>query len=122
MGNGRIRAIHAACDVLASEQDGVLVGPVERAIDAALASGGVVEIDRAAEVVDHDCAETHQQIAGWATESAREAEARVRELEGLLDEVLGHITQEGHPGRPCVSTGWIPVEMVREWRARARRD
>jgi hypothetical protein len=30
--------------------------------------------------------------------------------------VLGHFQERGHPGRPCVRTGWIAEESVDQWR------
>lgn len=43
--------------------------------------------------------------------------ARVAELEGLLREVIARHWEKGHPGRPCVRTGWINVEQLERWRA-----
>ena len=47
---------------------------------------------------------------------------RTQRLNALLREVLsGHVWHEnGHPGRPCVRTGWVDDEKLHDWRARAR--
>ncbi|MER6892005.1 hypothetical protein [Streptomyces halstedii] len=41
-------------------------------------------------------------------------------LGALIEEILGHFTERGHPGEPCQRTGWIRETTVRAWRARAR--
>ncbi|MFD9465320.1 hypothetical protein [Streptomyces sp. NPDC060027] len=38
------------------------------------------------------------------------------ELRALLYEVLGHFVHKGHPGEPCLSSGWISVRTVDRWR------
>lgn len=43
--------------------------------------------------------------------------AEVERLRALLDEVLGHFTQKGHPGEPCVRTGWIRERTLAGWHA-----
>lgn len=45
-----------------------------------------------------------------------ELAARVDELQATLTEVLGHFTQQGHPGEPCLRAGWIGVKQVDRWR------
>jgi len=47
---------------------------------------------------------------------ATAAEERAEQLQKTLDEVLGHFTQQGHPGEPCLRTSWLPVGMVNRWR------
>jgi hypothetical protein len=37
------------------------------------------------------------------------------ELRSLLYEVLGHFIHKGHPGEPCLSSGWISVRTVQRW-------
>lgn len=39
------------------------------------------------------------------------------QLAGLLDEVLRQFTHKGHPGEPCLQTGWINEKTVTRWRA-----
>jgi hypothetical protein len=34
-----------------------------------------------------------------------------------LHEVLGHFVHKGHPGEPCLSSGWISERTVARWRA-----
>ncbi len=41
---------------------------------------------------------------------------RVAELEQTLAEVLARFTEKGHPGVPCLRTGWQQVAQVEEWR------
>lgn len=38
------------------------------------------------------------------------------ELRALLYEILGHFVHKGHPGEPCLQTGWISVRTVQRWR------
>lgn len=45
-----------------------------------------------------------------------ELATRVDELQATLSEVLGHFTRKGHPGEPCLRTGWLPVKWVDRWR------
>lgn len=42
---------------------------------------------------------------------------RVARLRTVLADVLGCFTERGHPGHPCLRTGWQDVEQVAEWRA-----
>lgn len=42
---------------------------------------------------------------------------RMVELETVLDEVLRWFTERGHPGVPCVRSGWVTEERVAHWRA-----
>lgn len=39
----------------------------------------------------------------------------------LLDEILSRFWQKGHPGTPCLRTGWQPEADVKAWRAEANR-
>jgi hypothetical protein len=41
---------------------------------------------------------------------------RAKELVSVLDEVLRTFVHPGHPGRPCVQSGWVEVERVGRWR------
>lgn len=45
-----------------------------------------------------------------------ELATRVDELQTTLTEVLGHFTEPGHPGEPCLRTGWLSVKWVDRWR------
>lgn len=47
----------------------------------------------------------------------REAEERLTETRAVLHEVLSHFVHKGHPGEPCLQTGWIRVRTVDHWRA-----
>ena len=44
------------------------------------------------------------------------AARRVTELEETLLDVLNHFVHKGHPGEPCLQTGWISVKTVDRWR------
>lgn len=42
---------------------------------------------------------------------------RAEQLATTLDEVLRHFVHKGHPGEPCLQTGWISTRTVQRWRA-----
>ncbi|WP_328436939.1 helix-turn-helix domain-containing protein [Streptomyces sp. NBC_00444] len=42
---------------------------------------------------------------------------RADRLAATLDEVLRHFVHKGHPGEPCLQTGWISEKTVARWRA-----
>lgn len=42
--------------------------------------------------------------------------ARRDQLASLLDEVLRQFVHKGHPGEPCLQTGWVSVRTVDRWR------
>jgi hypothetical protein len=53
-----------------------------------------------------------------AADRARAEAQRDRDQHAVtLAEVLRHFTEHGHPGEPCVRTGWIRTETVDRWRA-----
>ncbi|GHA01112.1 hypothetical protein ACFOOM_12395 [Streptomyces echinoruber] len=53
-----------------------------------------------------------------AADRARAEAQRDRDQHAVtLAEVLRHFTEHGHPGEPCVRTGWIQTETVDRWRA-----
>jgi len=58
---------------------------------------------------------TWEQLEGLRLRLAREQQ-RTLALERTLQEVLHAFTQAGHPGRPCLRTGWIDVNAVARWR------
>lgn len=47
----------------------------------------------------------------------RDAEQRLAETRAALDEVLSHFVHKGHPGEPCLSSGWVSEGTVARWRA-----
>lgn len=49
-------------------------------------------------------------------EELTKAGQRNRLLTEVLNEVLGSFTQQGHPGEPCLRTGWIGTRTVARWR------
>jgi hypothetical protein len=57
---------------------------------------------------------------GCVADTLRRAEKAEQELdlaEATLREVLSHFVHPGHPGEPCLQTGWISVKTVDRWRA-----
>jgi hypothetical protein len=49
-------------------------------------------------------------------EQLSKADERNQLLSEVLNEVLGHFSQVGHPGEPCLRTGWIGTRHVARWR------
>jgi hypothetical protein len=47
----------------------------------------------------------------------RNSEQQLTETRTALDEVLRHFVHKGHPGEPCLSSGWISERTVARWRA-----
>lgn len=43
-------------------------------------------------------------------------EGHRRRLSSVLSAVLGQISERGHPGEPCLRTGWISERTVTGWR------
>ena len=41
--------------------------------------------------------------------------ARRNQLAGTLYTVLSQFTHKGHPGEPCVQTGWVREQTVKDW-------
>ncbi|MFM9629398.1 hypothetical protein ACKI10_17445 [Streptomyces galilaeus] len=56
----------------------------------------------------------------WRAEDANRGtrcqRERAEQLARLLDEVLRHFVHKGHPGEPCLQTGWISERTVARWR------
>lgn len=48
---------------------------------------------------------------------AETAEQRRDELAATLADVLSHFTHKGHPGEPCLQTGWVAEKTFARWRA-----
>jgi hypothetical protein len=46
-----------------------------------------------------------------------DAERRLSEVLTTLDDVLRHFVHKGHPGEPCLSSGWVSEKTVARWRA-----
>jgi hypothetical protein len=49
-------------------------------------------------------------------ERIEELEARRDELRVTLHDVLRHFVHKGHPGEPCLSSGWVAEKTVTRWR------
>ncbi|MGA4867593.1 hypothetical protein ACPB9J_33710 [Streptomyces lavendulocolor] len=50
-------------------------------------------------------------------EQTAEATARADRLSATLSDILSRFVHHGHPGEPCLQTGWIDVKTVERWRA-----
>lgn len=48
---------------------------------------------------------------------AEQAEASYGDVRSTLANVLSRFVHKGHPGEPCLSSGWITVKAVERWRA-----
>lgn len=51
-------------------------------------------------------------VADW-----EQQKQRADQLAGTLHDVLRHFVHKGHPGEPCLSSGWISEKTVARWRA-----
>ncbi|MFE0651018.1 hypothetical protein ACFVZH_20755 [Streptomyces sp. NPDC059534] len=49
-------------------------------------------------------------------ERASKADTRARALGETLDNVLRQFVHKGHPGEPCLQTGWVRERDVQQWR------
>ena len=45
------------------------------------------------------------------------ATQRAERAEAVAREILRHFIHKGHPGEPCLQTGWISIRTVEKWRA-----
>ncbi|MEG8275737.1 hypothetical protein [Streptomyces sp. AHA2] len=52
-----------------------------------------------------------------ANEWIERLNAELTETRTVLDEVLRQFVHKGHPGQPCLSSGWISEKTVARWRA-----
>lgn len=68
-------------------------------------------------------AEREARQAALREQRDRQAEQTVEliqrhaDLRIVLDEVLRKFVHKGHPGEPCLSSGWISEKTVARWRA-----
>ncbi|MFD4788270.1 hypothetical protein ACFWN1_14665 [Streptomyces sp. NPDC058459] len=53
---------------------------------------------------------------------AEEYEQERDQLMAVLAEVLRHFTEHGHPGAPCIRTGWVRTDTVDRWRSVVQHD
>ena len=67
--------------------------------------------------IAHDTSNKSEAERARAVSRAEQIEADLAKVRGVLDEVLRHFVHPGHPGEPCLSTGWISVKTVNRWRA-----
>lgn len=68
---------------------------------------------------DADDAEAAADLIERLTAERDQARARIELLGAavaMVDEILRHITEHGHPGRSAMRTGWINTETVARWR------
>jgi uncharacterized protein (DUF2267 family) len=57
------------------------------------------------------------RMAAQYAEKAIENGERAERIAATLDEVLRQFVHKGHPGEPCLQTGWISEKTVARWRA-----
>lgn len=57
------------------------------------------------------------RTAAYHNDRASKHRARAERAEALAREILRHFIHKGHPGEPCLQTGWISVRTVEQWRA-----
>ncbi|WP_435610871.1 hypothetical protein [Streptomyces sp. C10-9-1] len=72
-----------------------------------------LEAERAAALAEHPPTEPDPAEAAQLSHQYRNQAER---LTDLLAEVLTHFTETGHPGQPCLRTGWVPTGRVEHWR------
>lgn len=56
----------------------------------------------------------------WLLAEVDRLRAALDQQREQLDMVLARFTQKGHPGEPCLRTGWISERTVKAWREAAR--
>lgn len=68
-------------------------------------------------------ADQAEELLRIAHETSNQSEAeraravqRAEQLAATLHDVLSHFTHKGHPGEPCLQTGWISEKTVAHWR------
>jgi hypothetical protein len=74
------------------------------------------QLDTAVDRVRKQLDETRAALR--RTEGDRDAaEERRDELAATLHDVLSSFVHKGHPGKPCLQSGWIAEKTVAKWRA-----
>ena len=58
--------------------------------------------------MDEDLIDAREQIDILAYDLNRALE--------LLNEIVMHFHERGHPGRECIRSEWVPVERFNRWR------
>lgn len=64
----------------------------------------------------YDDLDRYAEILGEMNERLVHLEQRADQLAVTLDDVLRHFIHKGHPGEPCLQTGWISERTVARWR------
>lgn len=107
--------IEAPWNTVAIEVD---IEPVLAAIGPTPATSGDV-IQRAVLVINqrapYDADPIARDLASAGLLVDGHDQARTAKALALVDELLRHFTQHGHPGEPSVRTGWIKTRTVEEW-------
>lgn len=62
------------------------------------------------------CPECGRGDAGPTTDDWEQQRQRADHLAATLREVLDHFVYKGHPGEACLSSGWVRVQTVEQWR------
>ncbi|MGW0088269.1 hypothetical protein ACWDWS_04545 [Streptomyces sp. NPDC003328] len=106
-----------------------LLGRLERGAfdplgDQAVLLGHHVEAEiHEADTARHNAEQTEELLrtahdTSNTSETARAAAVqRADQLRATLDEILRQLVHKGHPGEPCLQTGWVSVRTVDRWRA-----
>lgn len=63
------------------------------------------------------CPDCGRGDAAPTVEDWEQQKQRADQLAGVLDEILRQFVHKGHPGEPCLQTGWISEKTVARWRA-----
>jgi uncharacterized protein (DUF2267 family) len=76
------------------------------------------EIERMKLLVAASESDAHAvRMAAQYADKAIENGERAARLAATLDELLRQFVHKGHPGEPCLQTGWISEKTVARWRA-----
>jgi hypothetical protein len=67
--------------------------------------------------VAHETSNRSEAERARAVQRAERAEEQRDQLRVTLDEVLRHFVRKGHPGAPCLESGWVHEDTVARWRA-----
>lgn len=94
-------------------------------INPELSNGGghAQDIDRwyGGKVVGESIGPADREAIAHAPDDIEWLLSEVTRLRDLVGRVLGHFHERGHPGAPCIRTGWIGVGTYESWVEEARR-
>lgn len=64
-----------------------------------------------------ECLSIAYQTSNTSERARQAAVQRAEMVEAALRELLAAFVHKGHPGKPCVRTGWISEDTITRWRA-----